>query len=83
MTNIEQLERHLAYHCARSDIEMLCTANRLPDGGIEFNINTPQTDEWEAESLANAVRYLEHRNLLKRRIDNPDYVTILDETEQQ
>ena len=78
MTNEQfaKLERHLAYQCARSDIEMLCTANTLPGDGLEWNLNTPQDDEWDAEALANAIRYLDHRGLLKRRIDNPDIAQI-------
>ena len=82
MTNEQfaKLERHLAYQCARSDIEMLCRGPECAPGQpLEWDISTEQTDRHDAGALENAIKYLEYRGLLKRRIDNPNIVTILDE----
>jgi len=76
-----KLERALAYSAARSDIEMLCKGPACAPGKpLEWDISTELTDRDDAMTLENAIQYLEYRGLLKRRIDNPNIVTILDES---
>ncbi len=82
MEPIEELERTLAYQCARTDIEMLCLGTIAPGGVTQWHLDTTQEDPDDAQALANAIRYLDHRGLLERRIDNPDIAQIKSEQAQ-
>lgn len=74
-----ELEREIAYHAARSDIECYCVRQRHsgPHIGIWYDITTPESDE-EKDYTLKAVRYLFGRKLLKSHTENPNLVRPLD-----
>lgn len=72
MTELETLERHLAYSAARSDIECYC-------GFISDRWRDPSSAHADdRETVAKALRYLELRDLLERH-SNGVWVRVRDE----
>lgn len=71
MISIEKLERELAYSAARSDIECCCV-QELVSGKYagKWYLSTEVTFQDDADVVKNAIRYLDHRGLLKRHPDN-------------
>lgn len=72
MTELETLERQLAYSTARSDIECHCyMASKWRERWYDPNIAAgadpcAQMDEEDRETVATALRYLDLRGLLER-----------------
>lgn len=65
MTELETLERHLAYSAARSDIECYC-------GFISDRWRDPSSAHADdRETVAKALRYLELRGLIERHPTQP------------
>ncbi len=80
MSDIRQLEQELAYSAARSDIECHCVSEKHSGQhhGRWHDLSTAGNDE--EEWVANAVRYLEARNLLKRHPVRNTLVKVLDDS---
>lgn len=74
---LRSIERHLAYNCARSDIESNCAA--LGSGAAHAWFNTSNVLDDDHAFIAPALRYLELRGLLERDARDPALVRIKDE----
>lgn len=76
--DIDALAHRIAYSYARSDIE--CFTQQITFGaGQRPTFDLEDIDEDYAEEVAIAIRYLEARGLLDRKVDNPQHVRILDD----
>lgn len=84
MTDIQQLERELAYSAARSDIECHCAPEKPPGKyhsgkqGMWWDLGSID-DPYDRAWVARGVAYLEARKLLKRHTDNPALVQVLED----
>jgi len=74
-----ELEREIAYHAARSDIECICAGHYEsgPGSPVWYDIQSPDNDD-DMGFVTQAVTYLLQRGLLKRHQENPDLVKPLD-----
>jgi len=80
MDELRRLEREIAYHAARSDIECMCQGEMVGQQSRLwlYDITSAESEE-ETEWVAMAVRYLELRGLLLRDPENPVKVRPLDD----
>jgi hypothetical protein len=74
-----ELEREIAYHAARSDIECICEGNwgNSAPNVVWYDILSPDNDD-DRLFISQAVTYLESRKLLKRHPGNSNLVRPLD-----
>lgn len=66
----------LAYECARTDIELACRQERADLDGSMWH-HTEEVDEEDRARVDRAVRYLELRQLLTRRVGQESVIQIL------
>jgi hypothetical protein len=83
---VQRLEREIAYHAARSDIECYCVREQLPPGRGAASLDwydttrvspAPQHPD-DLQFLTDAVRYLDLRRLLVRHPERSHLVRIRD-----
>lgn len=80
---IRALERHIAYHGARADIETFCASRAVSAKPRLYWYDTATAESEEAnEFVTVAVRYLELRGLLERNPENPAQVRPLNLPEE-
>lgn len=82
---LRELERRIAYHAARSDIECSC-ASKVVSAKPRlwwYDLTTAGPEEEEIEWVTMAVRYLELCGLLLRNPENLNQVRPLDIEERQ
>jgi len=74
-----ELEREIAYHAARSDIECICAGHHEngPGSPVWYDLQSPDNDD-DRGFISQAETYLGQRKLLTRHPDNHDWVRPLD-----
>jgi hypothetical protein len=82
-----RLGLHIAYSCARSDIECFARAAAMDTCAAPLeqfrqrfhDLSAPIADTFERESVAMAAQWLEAMNLLRRHPSYPHLVQVADE----
>ena len=80
---LDTMAHHLAYESATSFIDCNCVdvSKKVSADPFWFDID-PEGHSLESQGgIAEAVVYLEARGLLERHDDNPNWVTMFDESE--
>jgi hypothetical protein len=76
---LDHLAHQIAYTTARSDIESFTKSVDVSTGGHRwYDLSTVIRDAYERDCVANAIFYLDGRELLLRHSEKPFYVRVLD-----
>ena len=80
---LDALGHGIAYDAARTTIECNCLHVSEEDaGGVDwFDVGMDSVDLEAEDHVRESVTYLEMRGLIQRHEANPDWVTLIDESE--